>query len=70
MTVYSLRGGQKLKFAVMGLKETYQRSVKKACNGTILRVLDTRENGVTLNKFFCDLVKGITNFNGARGGSK
>ena len=34
---------------MIGLKETFQRSVKKAFNGTMLRVLDTRKNGVALD---------------------
>ena len=46
VTGYSLRGGQRLKNAVIGIKETLKRSVIKTINETHIRVLDTRKNGV------------------------
>ena len=46
VTGYSLRGGQRLKNAVIGLRETLKRSVKKTLNETHIRVVDTRKNGV------------------------
>ena len=49
VTGYSLRGGQKLKSAVAGLKETLQRGVQKTYEGTHIRVLDARKNGVALD---------------------
>ena len=49
MTGYSLRGGQMLKHAVIGIKETLQRGVNKTLEDTNVLVLDTRKNGVALD---------------------
>ena len=49
VTGYSLRGGQKLKNAVIGLKETLKRGIKKNFQETHYRVLDTRKSGVALD---------------------
>ena len=46
VTGYSLRGGQMLKHAVNGLKESLQRGVIKTIDETHIRVLDTRKVGV------------------------
>ena len=49
VTGYSLRGGQMLKHAVIGLKETLQRGVVKTFDETHIRVLDTRKVGVAFD---------------------
>ena len=49
VTGYSLRGGQMLKYAVIGIKETLQKGVDKTLKETYVRVLDTRKNGVALD---------------------
>ena len=49
VTGYSLRGGQMLKHAVIGIKETLQRGVNKTFEDTNVLVLDTRKNGVALD---------------------
>ena len=49
VTGYSLRGGDMLKHAVIGLKETLQKGVIKTYDDTHIRVLDTRKVGVSFD---------------------